>query len=424
MPRSDSVENTLNIWYLSAHDQPRGRSSRTYDFARELYKKGHRVTMFTNSLCHWTHEDCLTSEEKWRIEEVDGIRVVWLKTLPYQGNGVRRGLNMISNAWRSLQVASVLADTPDVVIGPSVPLGTGWAAMKIALRKKAGFVFEVRDVWPIALVDDGGMSKRNPVYAVFRLMEKVLYRRADRISSAMPYLTEHVAQSGADPGKIVWIPNGAALDRFQGYDHYTGGKNGKLVVMYVGGFGQAHDVITIVHAAAILRNQGQEGFRFVIIGNGPKKPACIQEAERLGLKNIEFRPPVSKSEVPRVQTESDVLVACVLDSPIYRFGLNLNKMYDYFASARPVLFSGVSRNDPVRESGAGFSIPPEDPEAMAQALVKLLRMNQEHRVEMGRRGRDYVARDYTMSILGGKMEQMLRDVVNLKRMRTGEDGRA
>jgi glycosyltransferase involved in cell wall biosynthesis len=227
-------------------------------------------------------------------------------------------------------------------------------------------------------------------------------------------LFDHVRESGGNPEKITWIPNGADLSRFEGYDHYSGGSC-PLVVMYVGGFGQAHDVITIVRAASILKQRSEHGFRFVIIGNGPKKAECVEEAKRLGLDNVEFCNPVPKSDVPRIQTSADILVASVLDSPIYRFGLNLNKMYDYFASARPVIFSGKSINDPVVEAGAGFSVLPEDPLAMVEAFLKIKKMTPQERVEMGKRGREYVEREFDMSVLGKKMEQMLIDAVRKKR---------
>ena len=170
--------------------------------------------MFTNSYDHWTHEDRLADNEKWRIEEIDGIRVVWMRTIKYSGNGLKRGLNMISNAYRAIQVALSLSDKPDVVIGPSVPLGTGWAASVIAKSKNAAFVFEVRDVWPIALVDDGGLSKKSPIYFAFRCLEKYLYRKAQQISSTLPFISSHVSDSGGNPDKITWIPNGVDFRRF------------------------------------------------------------------------------------------------------------------------------------------------------------------------------------------------------------------
>ena len=397
----------LNIWYLSAHDQPKGQSSRTYDFACELVSHGHQLTMFTNSYCHWTHVERLKHDEKWRIEEIEGIRVVWLRTVHYRGNGLKRGLNMISNAWRSLQVARTLSDRPDVVIGPSVPLGTGWAASRIAKSKHASFIFEVRDVWPIILVDDGALSKKSPVYYVFRLIEKLLYRNAQRISATMPHIFDHVSNSGGDPKKVTWIPNGVTFSRFAGLDSYNGGDQESIVAMYVGGFGMAHDVATIVRAAKRLQEEGNDKIQFVIVGNGPKRPGCEQLVLEYGLKNVEFRDPVSKSDVPRLQLEADIFLACVLDSQAYRFGLNLNKLFDYFASGRPVIFSGNAPNDPIIESGAGFSIAPEDSDAMVVALETYIEMSPADRIKMGESGREYVEREFDMRILGNRMEALI-----------------
>lgn len=399
----------MNIWFLSAHDQPRGNSSRTYDFALELIRLGHRVTFFTNSYNHWTHEEILREGESWRIEEIDGIRVVWLRTFHYEGNGWRRGVNMVTNAYRALQASAALPDSPDVVVGPSVPLGTGWAAARIARRTGAAFVFEVRDVWPIALVDDGGLSRHSPVYFVFRSIEKQMYRRADRISATMPFVFHHVAESGADAGKVQWLPNGVSRERFSDYAHYDGGAPDKVVVMYVGGFGAAHDVESLVRAAGILQVEAPGAFRFVIVGDGPKKAGCIAEARASGLTNIEFRDPIPKAEVPRIQAQADVLVAAVTDSDAYRFGLNLNKICDYFASARPVVFSGRAPNDPISESGAGFSVPPESPRSMAEALTKVLALPPAERRAMGERGRSYVETNFDMRVLGKKMEALMID---------------
>lgn len=401
----------MNIWYLSAHDQPRGHSSRTYDFSQELLKRGHQVTMFTNSYCHWTHEERLSPHEKWRIEDIDGIRVIWLRTFPYTGNGLGRGMNMLSNVWRSIAVAKTLSDKPDIVIGPSVPLFTGWAALKIAKTKRVPFVFEVRDVWPIALTYSGGLSSKSPVYYLLRILEKYLYRKANYISSTLPYISDHVYNSGGNVDKVVWIPNGVNFKRFSNFDKYTGGETLPLVAMYVGGFGAEHDVITIVRAAKILQQRGDARYRFVIIGDGPKKPECIKESLLNKLSNIEFRDPIPKLDVPKVQMEADILIASVIDSPVYQFGINLNKIYDYFASARTVIFSGKAPNDPVAESGAGFSIPPDDPDAMVRALEKFLEISPSERIEMGKHGRRWVENGFNMQKLGDSMEALLLQAI-------------
>jgi len=407
----------MNIWYISAYDQPKGHSSRVYDFCLELLRRGHEVTFFTNSYNHWTHFEKLEKKEKWRIEETDGIRVVWLKTFPYSGNGINRGINMISNMLRIFQVTRVLDDQPDVVIGPSVPIGTGWAALKISQKKSAAFVYEVRDVWPIALVDDGGLSKYNPIYFLFRAMEKTLYKKSNRISSTLPYIFEHVKESGGNPQNVRWIPNGVDIQRFCGYDNYNGGNGSTFVVMYVGGFGMAHDAITIIRAANILQNLGYSEFRFVLVGDGFKRKKCEAEALTFNLKNIEFRNPVPKADIPKLQAESDILLACIINSDIYRFGFNLNKLYDYFASGRPVVLSVKSQKNPVVESGAGFSIPPENPYLLAESLIALRRMSSQQRVDIGKKGQRFVQNNFSIDQLGNIMELTLDESVKSKGLR-------
>ena len=400
----------LNIWFLSAHDQPRGFSGRTYDFSLQLTKLGHKVTFFTNSFCHWKHTELLEPNEKWRIEYFDNIRVVWLKTIPYSGNGLGRGLNMLSNAYRSIQVSKNLVDDPDIVIGPSVPLGTGWAAMKISNAKNAKFVFEIRDVWPSSLVDDGGLSRWNPTYFCFRWIEKLLYRKASLISSTLPFIHNHVKDSGASPTKVKWLPNGVRMDRFEVETTYNGGNSYNLKIMYIGGYGQAHDVISIIRAAELLKDYDEYNFEFILIGDGVKKAKSIEEVRSLKLENVEFRDSVEKALLPKVQLEADILVASVTESDAYRFGLNLNKLYDYMSSGRPIIFSGSARNDPITESNSGITVKPESPNLIADAIIKLAHMPPQQRAQMGANAIAHVLENYSMETLGKKMEKYLMEI--------------
>jgi glycosyltransferase involved in cell wall biosynthesis len=181
--------------------------------------------------------------------------------------------------------------------------------------------------------------------------------------------------------------------------------------MYVGAFGVAHDVISIVRAARILRERGDTRFRFIIVGEGVKRPECEAEAKAAGLDNIEFRQPVPKSDVPSILVGADLLVACVTDSQSYQFGINLNKLYDYFAAGRPVVFSGTAAADPVQASQGGRSIAPENPEAMADALEGIANMTAEERRVLGRRVREYAEDHFDVRKLAGTLEGMLSEAV-------------
>ena len=134
----------------------------------------------------------------------------------------------------------------------------------------------------------------------------------------------------------------------------------------------------------------------------------------LELSNIEFLDSVDKSKVPQLQENSDILIACLIDSNAYRFGINLNKLYDYFASGRPVIFSGRAPNDPVADSKAGFSIPPEDPQAMAEVLNKYSNMSPAKRIELGKLARCYAEKEFDAYKLAGRMESLLVQAVSDK----------
>ena len=405
------------IWFFSPNGQPKGHGSRIYNYSIEMVRRGHQVTIFTKSFIHRSKEEYLDDKEKVRIEIVDGIRVVWIRTQHYSGNDWKRGISELQFAWRALKIAIKMDESPDIIIGDSVPPFNGLAASIAADRKKSQFVYQIRDVWPIALVHDGSLSKNSPIYWIFRIIEKYLYRKSAGICATMPFLHQHVLDSGGDPSKITCIPNGVNLDMYpKKLSEYDGGAKKKpLVAMYVGSISFAHDVITIVKAANILKSSGENKYKFIIVGDGVKKKECEKEAAEKSLANIDFIETIPKSEVPEIQKQADIFIACVLDSKAYSFGINLNKIYDYFASGRPVIFSGKAPNDHVSISGAGFSIPPENPQYMADSLERYFEMTIDERKEMGVAAREYAEKEFDTRVLAGRFEKILLDIANKRK---------
>ena len=184
----------MRIWFISAYDMPGGQSSRTYDFALELAGLGHDVTIMTSSFNHFSREELLEKGEKFRDELIGPIRVIWLKTFPYKTNGWQRGLNMLTNAWRAYWVGKKLDGNPDVIFGPSVPLFTALSAYLLARKRSSKFCFEVRDIWPQALIDLGQMREGSLAVRLFRKIEIFLYRNADHIIAVLPFAHRHITK--------------------------------------------------------------------------------------------------------------------------------------------------------------------------------------------------------------------------------------
>ena len=146
----------------------------------------------------------------------------------------------------------------------------------------------------------------------------------------------------------------------------------------------------------------------MLIGSGQDRGATIKRAEQLGLDNVEFPSAVPKADISRVMAEADAFIYGLRDLPLYRYGISLNKLTDYLAAGRPIVFFGNSSYDPVEQARAGFSVPPGDPIAVADAIEKLVAMSPQERKAMGERGRNYLLEHHTIPNLAEKYMRVLQ----------------
>ena len=84
--------------------------------------------------------------------------------------------------------------------------------------------------------------------------------------------------------------------------------------------------------------------------------------------------------------------------------------FDYMGSAKPILWSTTSTNNPVAEANCGIIAPPEDAEAMSKAILKLCDLSDEERREMGMRGYKYVIKHHSVPVLAKKLLEVMEDV--------------
>ena len=405
------------LWILNhyAISPDMSGGTRHFDLARELVKKGHDVTIFASGFDHSTRQYLkIKPGEKIRVEEYDGVRFVWINTLPYYGNNWRRVLNMLSYGWRVLRCSRGLSK-PDAVIGSSMHPFAALAGWWLARRYKAKFIFEVRDLWPQTAVDMGAMKKNSLPAKLLYAWEKFMYNKAEKIIVLLPYAKDYVASRGISPEKVFWLPNGVNLERF---DHPVPLEEGsevaevfeqyrdKFKVVYTGAHGVPNGLDVIVEAARLIQEKS-ENIHFILIGEGTEKSRLKEKAQSLGLVNITFYEPIPKQAVPSALLAADCLVYSIPAFNIYRYGVSLNKSFDYLASAKPVVMAGNSQNNIVEEANAGIAVEPENPEALAEAIVKIYELPEEKRIELGKNGRRYVEQFYDIKNLATNLESLL-----------------
>jgi glycosyltransferase involved in cell wall biosynthesis len=276
----------------------------------------------------------------------------------------------------------------------------------IATRCHAKLVFEVHDLWPIALIEVAGMSKRHPFIMLMQWAENFAYRTSDKVISILPKTLEHMVQHGLKPEKFAYIPNGVDVSEWD--DQQTSlpdehrnilsalKAKGHFLVGYAGAHGFTNALDYFIEAACQLQ---EYPVTFVLIGQGPEKDKLIQKVRSRNQTNVVFLPPVEKRAMPAILQEMDVLHIGLKKVAWFRFGVSPNKLVDYLMSAKPVIYAIQSGNDMVSESGSGLSIPPENSDEIAKAVLHLMDLSAETRKEMGKKGKAYVLENHDYRVL-------------------------
>lgn len=401
--------NKKSLWilnhYAAAPDMPGG--TRHFDLANVLVKKGYRVTIFASSFSYGRRrEEKLMKGENSSEEWIDEVRFMWLRTFPYKRNDWRRILNMLSYMWRVIWIGIKIKEKPDAVVGSSVHLMAVFAAYILATVKKAKFIFEVRDLWPQTLIDLGNYNRNNPFIFFMRKLEKFLYKKANKIITLLPMASDYMTKLGILKDKIVWIPNVVDLKRFK--EKNDGNvPNNHFILMYIGAHGKANSLDVILDAARIIQKKSIKGIRIIFIGDGPEKENLIKKANRMNLKIVIFREPVPKKEASTIMEEASGFIFCLEDAPVFKYGISPNKLWDYMASSKPVIFSCNSVNNPIKEAKAGLTIPSKNSIRLANAIEKLYNMSDEERNQMGKNGRKYIEKFHDVEKLSKKFLEVI-----------------
>ncbi len=400
------------IWIVNHYaDPPDGMATRSVDLARRFVQSGHQTTIFASNFNHYRFAPIVKLGFRlWRAQEVDGVRFVWIRTFRYQLNNWRRAANMVSFTALVLLAGLFEQPKPDVVIGVSVHPLAAWAGYALSRLRGARFFFEVTDLWPQTLIDLGRLKANSLLARILRRLERFLCMKAERIVMLLPHTHKYMKTIGIPFDKIVWIPNGVELSRYDDVVPYDGAARPPFRVMFMGGFVESNALENILEAARLLQERGRKDIEFMLVGRGTDRDEVIRKARAEHLDNVHFPDPVPKFQIGRVMSQADAFIYALHDLPLYQYGVSLNKLTDYLAGGRPIIFSGRSAYDPVAAIGAGYSLPPDDPVAIADAIEKLFSLTPAERINMGRKGREYVLEHHDIPKLASQLLAALEPV--------------
>lgn len=381
-----------------------------------MVEKGHSITIFASSFLAYLFE-WRNPKKKNYHEDVNGVSFEWVWTLPYKGNGPRRILNMISYLFTATYRGWKKKEKPDVIVGSSVHLFACLAGYILSKIKRSHYVVEIRDLWPRTLIEFGAMSEYHPVAVMFGIIEKFVYKKAEKIIVTLPGAYKYITSLGVPMEKIEYIPNGIDLSKVKEFENKSSLEEDilkirekyKNIVMYVGSHGIANSLDTILDSSDYLQRQDTA---YIFVGEGPEKPALMKKASKK--ENVFFFNAIPKQEVLSTLRLADVLAVSMLDTPLYRFGISLNKLNDYLLSGKPILFAGKVYNNIVEMAKAGITVAPENPREFAEGLDKLLNLTEEEKISIQRNGFAYLKENHDMEMLSNKFLHICQNLLTHK----------
>lgn len=406
------------IWIVSFYTTSPQYDShlRHQRFLQNLTAQGYDVTIVNGSYMHAKNIDFMDAPGKYQERTYDGMKYIHIKTVKYNSNGLKRMFAIFQFAYRLLRLCSRF-ERPDVILhNAHVPFDV--LVYRVARKLKAKYICEVWDLWPESFVSFGLVGKNNPLLKWAYSVEKRLYRKADGIIFTMEggkeYLLEKHWEDVVDLKKVTYINNGVDLaafdadrERYQLDDPDL--KDPEMIRMvYLGSIRKANNLKVLMDAAALLKDR--KNIRFLIYGDGTERANLESYCASNGIDNVMFKEKwISLNEVSYVLSCSYVNVFNFMQNDMQRFGSSSGKLFQYFASGKPICSNQVIKFDPILDHQLGVAATFTSAKDYADALLSLVQLEAAEYAAMGLRVRQ-VAANYDYKVLTERLVSVLENV--------------
>ena len=126
--------------------------------------------------------------------------------------------------------------------------------------------------------------------------------------------------------------------------------------------------------------------------------------------------PLPKEEVYKYLITSDALLHIELDFNTSKWGGSPNKIYDYLASGKPIIYCSTWVKEWLDKINCVLYSPPGDIEKLADVIIKIINMESEEKDTMGKRGREYVEKHHDTSLLSKELLSLINSVIKEKKV--------
>jgi colanic acid biosynthesis glycosyl transferase WcaI len=402
------------IYSYNYHPEPIGIAPLMTELAEGLVAQGHQVRVVTAMPNYPQRRIYDEFKGKLYLTELkNGVAIqrnyVWIRPKP----GLLDRILLDASFVLISLVHALKGRRPDVILLTVPPLPVSVPAALLGWFHRCPVVLNLQDILPEAAVHTGLLTNKRMI-GIFEKLENFAYRTATKISVIADGFIDNLVGKGVPESKITLIPNWVdvnfirPLPKENNYFRATHQLDGKFVVLYSGNIGRTQPLTTLIDAAACLRNIPD--IAVVIVG----EEKALQELElyrqKVDAPSVLLLPFQPREKLPEMLAAADVGLVMQKDNVI---SFNMpSKIQVLLASGRAILASVPASGTAakaVQHSGGGVVVPPEDPEALAAAILDLYK-NPDKAEMLGQQGRQYAIENYSFKHALEQYEKLFDEV--------------
>lgn len=404
------------IYSYNYHPEPIGIAPLMTELAEGLVNRGHQVRVVTAMPNYPQRQIYEDYKGKFFVTEYkNGVKIqrsfVWIRPQPnlidrilLDASFVVTSLFPALNGWR-----------PDVILTTSPSLPGCVPASLLGTFFGCPVVLNLQDILPDAAIHVG-LIKNKFLIKVFSALEKFAYRSATKISVIADGFVDNLTKKGVNASKIVQIPNWVDVNfirpgsKENNEFRKTHNLEGKFVVMYSGNIALTQGLETVVKAASQLRHIPE--IAFVIVGEAKGLERLQQKCHACGADNVLLLPFQPRAKLPEMLAAANVGLV-VQKKNVISFNMP-SKIQVLLASGSAIIASVPDNGTAARaiqQSGGGVVVPPEEPEALAQAIQNLYE-NPELVNSLGYNSRKFAVENYSFDAALKQYEELFEELTH------------
>ena len=401
----------MNIWYLCKYVSKPGNGyvgMRSFYLMKELSNLGFNIDLITSSssafLNNTSYKKLDIISPSFTFHQIKGVKFA-------KASSFLRILSWLEFELKFFFFKKSDLRKPHVIVVSSLSFlsivnGLFWK--KIYSSK---LIFEIRDIWPLTLVEEGGYSKSNPFIIFLSFLERLGYNSSDLIIGTMPNLKSHVFEvTNKNTSKVICIPMGipdASEDLFfrSDYTLVTGNKN--FVIGYVGTIGITNALETLFSALKKIDMAAMK-IECHIAGDGP----LLEEYKKKysSMSNLKFLGHIDKKNVSEVMSSFDIVYFSTFKSKVWDYGQSLNKIIDYMLSGKPILGSYSGFPSMINEAKCGWFIEAENSDSLAKKIIEISNIDKQNLILLGNNGREWIKKNRKYSLMANYLKHEILEL--------------